>query len=460
MRSARKLKILAIDDNVDILLSLRLLLKPYVEVFHSNSDPSHIPAFLSTNDYDVIMLDMNYKLDASSGTEGFYWIGEIKKLAPLIPIVCITAYGDTEKAVKAIRSGASDFVIKPWDNDKLLATILSCAELKQSQVEANEEKQKHKFFSDQVASRFSNFIGSCEAMTTVFHTIEKVGPTDANVLILGDNGTGKELVARQLHDSSERADEVFIAVDLGTINENLFESELFGHVKGAFTDAKRNKIGRFELAKGGTIFLDEIGNLSLPMQAKLLTVIERREVVPVGGEKPVPIDVRIVCATNSDLKKAVATKEFRTDLMYRINTVELILPPLRERGDDIVALAQYYLSHFEKKYKKEKLSFSDSALACLKDYSWPGNVRELLHAVERAVILSDSNVVTSDDFLFETPASDGDEFEFSETFNLDEIEQKVIRKVLKMHKGNISNVAKELGLSRAALYRRLDKYGL
>jgi len=452
------LQILAIDDNPDILLSLRLLLKPYTKEFHANRDPESIPSFVGRHDYDLILLDMNYNADVGSGTEGFYWIEKLQELVPDVPVICVTAYGDTEKAVRAMKMGASDFVVKPWDNDKLLATVFSNAKMRAHSRVAKEEKAKQQLLSNDMAARFSDFIGEDESMLDVFADIEKVGPTDASVLVLGENGTGKELVARALHARSDRRNKIFVSVDLGAIHENLFESELFGHVKGAFTDAKKDKPGRFELANGGTIFLDEIGNLSLPLQAKLLTVLERRELVRVGGTKVIPLDVRVICATNSDIHKLVQQGTFRSDLLFRINTVELQLPALRERGIDCLVLADFYLKKFSKKYKRGNVVLTASAKTRICSYSWPGNVRELQHAMERAVILCEGTIVQEHDIISKNVQPE--ERGTLPSYNLEEIERYVISHVMEMHKGNISSVAKELGVSRAALYRRLEKYGI
>lgn len=454
-------KILVVDDNEDILFALKLLLKPHVEMVQTTSNPNYIPELITKQDFDVILLDMNFTKDAISGQEGFNWLEKILELDPTAIVVFITAYGDAEKAVKAIKAGATDFILKPWQNEKLIATISSTVKLKQSQKEVSDLKEKQKEISNVIDSKFHDFVGRSEAMLEVFNTIKKVAKTDANVLILGENGTGKELVARALHRDSPRNDEVFISVDLGSIAETLFESELFGHEKGAFTDAKKDKPGRFEIATGGTLFLDEIGNLSLPLQAKLLTVIERREVIRVGSNKPKGIDVRLICATNNNIHQMVNESVFRQDLLYRINTVEIHLPPLRERYGDIPLLANHFLGVYSKKYKKNIKNISAEAIKKLETYRWPGNVRELQHAIERAIIMSDSNVLQPDDFFLSTQqqASQGGGIEF-DTYNLDEIEKQIIVKVLKQFQGNITQAATELGITRTSLYRRMEKYDL
>ncbi|MFW5890469.1 MAG: sigma-54-dependent transcriptional regulator, partial [Marinilabiliaceae bacterium] len=355
-------KVLAVDDNTDILFALKLLLRPHVELITTETEPSRIPSHMNENDYDVILLDMNFTRDAISGKEGFHWLEKILEIDPQAVVLFITAYGDVEKSVQAIKAGATDFIIKPWQNEKLLATISSAIKLRRSRREASDLREKQKEISTIMDQPFSDFIGASPGMQQVFNTIKKVAGTDANVLILGENGTGKELVARALHRHSLRKDEVFISVDLGALSETLFESELFGHVKGAFTDAKADRPGRFELASGGTVFLDEIGNLSLPMQAKLLTVLERREVTRVGANKPRPIDIRLISATNMPLKQMAAEDQFRQDLIYRINTVEIEIPPLRERPEDVPLLADHFLKIFAKKYNKKINKLSNQVI--------------------------------------------------------------------------------------------------
>ncbi len=452
-------KILAIDDNEDILFALKLLLKNHVELIQTETNPERIPELFNNEHYDVVLLDMNFTKDAISGQEGFEWMGKILEIDPDAVVVFITAYGDAEKAVRAIKLGATDFVLKPWQNEKLLATISSAIKLRRSKNEATDLKKKQKEISAIHDQPFHEFIGNSPEMQQVFSTIKKVAQTDANVLILGENGTGKELVARALHRNSLRKDEVFISVDLGSIPETLFESELFGHMKGSFTDAKKDKPGRFEIASGGTLFLDEIGNLSLPMQAKLLTVLERREIIRVGANKPNPIDVRLICATNNDIHQMIREEFFRQDLLYRINTVEIHLPPLREKIGDIPLLSDHFLGIYAKKYRKDIKGISSEALKKLTQYPWPGNVRELQHSLERAVIMSDSDTLQSDDFLLSNRSERVAEIEI-DTYNLEEVEKNIIVKVLKQNQGNITQAASILGLTRTSLYRRMEKYGL
>lgn len=453
-------KILVVDDNEDILFALKLLLKPHVEFVQTTTNPFEIPDIISKVDFDVILLDMNFTKDAISGQEGFSWLGRILEINPAAVVVFITAYGDAEKAVKAIKAGATDFVLKPWHNEKLIATISSAIKLKQSQNQVTDLKERQKEISNVMDSSFHDFIGKSEAMQKVFNTIKKVAKTDANVLILGENGTGKELVARALHRDSVRNEEVFISVDLGSIAETLFESELFGHEKGAFTDAKKDKPGRFEIASAGTLFLDEIGNLLLPLQSKLLTVIERREVTRVGANRPKPVDVRLISATNMNVHQMVNEENFRQDLLYRINTIEIHLPPLRERYGDIPLLANHFLSVYSKKYKKTVRSIAPEAMKKLETYDWPGNVRELQHAIERAIIMSDSNMLQTDDFFLSSQKEMGTSGVELSSYNLDEVERMIITKVLKRAQGNITQAAGELGITRTSLYRRMEKYDL
>lgn len=452
-------RILAVDDNEDILFALKLLLKNHVESITAINNPERIPEVMKKEDFDVILLDMNFTKDAISGQEGFEWMEKIIEIDNDAVVVFITAYGDAEKAVRAIKAGATDFVLKPWQNEKLLATISSSIKLRRSRWETDSLRNKQKELSAVMDQPFADFIGNSPEMQKVFATIQKVAATDANVLILGENGTGKELVARALHRNSHRKDEVFISVDLGSISESLFESELFGHEKGAFTDAKKEKPGRFEVASGGSLFLDEIGNLSNTLQTKLLTILERREVVRVGATRPKAIDVRLICATNNNILQMVSDNQFRQDLLYRVNTVEIHLPPLRDRAGDIPLLANHYIKIYTKKYKKNIKGISTSSIKKLNLYPWPGNVRELQHAIERAIIMADSNILEPDDFILSTQPNKVGDFELS-SFNLDDVEKQIIVKVLKQFQGNISQAAQELGITRTSLYRRMEKYDL
>ena len=450
-------KILIIDDNEDILIAAKLLLKQNGYHVDTEKSPESLPLILKNVRYDVILLDMNFSRDVTSGKEGFYWLDKILSLHADAVVILMTAYGDVELAVGAMKAGATDFISKPWQNEKLLATVAMACHLQQSRRKVDELKQKQQQLSADIDQKFHDMIGQSAGMRKVFDTIYKVAATDASVLILGENGTGKELVARALHRQSHRCEEVFIGVDMGSIPDTLFESELFGHLKGAFTDAVRDKPGRFEVASGGTLFLDEIGNVPPAMQAKLLRVFEERQVTRLGSTQSTPIDVRLISATNMPLHDMVKRKEFRPDFLYRINTVEIHLPPLRERSEDIPLLIDYYLPIYSKRYKKNS-RISQKAMQKLLAYHWPGNVRELRHALERAVIMADSQTLLPSDFLF-TAESSIENVVF-DTSNLEEIEKLVIRKALQKHQGNISRAAQELGLTRTSLYRRMEKYAL
>jgi len=452
-------KILAIDDNEDILFSLKLLLKNHVESIHTEINPERIPGLMEQDSYDVILLDMNFTKDMIGGKEGFYWLDKILEIDPSAVVIFITAYGDVERAVKAIKAGAVDFVLKPWQNAKLLATISSALKLRGSLREADKLRLSRNELCKKLDQPFQDFVGDSAELYKVFNIIKKVSCTDASVLILGENGTGKELVARALHRNSNRRKDVFLSVDLGAISETLFESELFGHMKGSFTDAKKDKPGRFEVASGGTLFLDEIGNLSLPLQSKLLTAIEKGEVVRVGSNKPRSVDVRLICATNMPIYKMAKEGNFRQDLLYRINTVEINLPRLQDRIEDIPLLVEHFLKQFSHKYKKNIKGLNSAAIKKLRQYNWPGNVRELQHAVERAVILSESKILQPNDFMLKTPMNHIENGTMM-TYNIEDIERETIKKALRKNNGNISQAAKELGLTRASLYRRLEKYGL
>jgi two-component system, NtrC family, response regulator HydG len=452
-------KVLLIDDDEDILQAARLFLKQHAAVVQTESKPENIPALLAGESFDVIFLDMNFSPGATDGSEGFRWLNRILEADPSAVVILITAYGDIELAVRGIKEGATDFVLKPWPNEKLLATLSSALRLRSSRREAVALRSRQEALSADLDQPFHEFIGTSAAMRGVFAVIRKVAGTDTNILILGENGTGKELVARELHRQSPRARDVFISVDMGALSETLFESELFGHAKGAFTDAKESRPGRFEIASGGTLFLDEIGNLSLPLQSKLMRVLETRTVTRLGTNTPIEVDVRLICATNLPIHDMVAQKKFRQDLLYRINTVELPIPPLREREGDIAVLADHYLGLYARKYGKEALRLGPAALRRLEKHKWPGNVRELQHALERAVIMSDSPMLEPGDFFF-SEAERAEPEPLPPSGNLGEAERALIRRVLSRTGGNISHAAKELGVSRSALYRRLEKYGL
>ena len=453
-------KILIIDDDEDVLLAAKLLLKKHAQQVIIEKNPKKIPFLLNNDTYDAILLDMNFSKDITSGKEGFHWLNEIIARDPKAVVILITAFGDVEMAVRALKEGATDFVLKPWQNEKLLATLRTACKLKKSYNEVDRLKKAKKQLEQDINQPFKDIIGGSRAMNDVYKLIEKVAKTDANVLILGENGTGKELIARAIHQKSLRHNNVFIGVDMGAITETLFESELFGHKKGAFTDAHADRAGRFEVANQGTLFLDEIGNLSMPLQSKLLAVLQNREVTRLGTNNPIPIDIRLICATNMPIDEMVIEQRFRQDLLYRINTVEIKLPPLRERLDDIPPLSDHFVTLYAKKYRKEIAGINQEAINHLRKYPWPGNVRELQHAIERAVIMTEHSQLEQEDFFFLTASSHPMPANQSNNFNLDEIERDVIHRAIEKHAGNISKAAKELGLTRASLYRRLEKHGL
>jgi DNA-binding NtrC family response regulator len=452
--------ILIVDDDEDVLLAAKLFLKQHFSIVHTEKNPENITTLLKNENYDVILLDMNFSRDATSGKEGFHWLGKIIEIDPLAVVIFITGYGDIELAVQGIKEGATNFILKPWDNNKLLATISANLQVRQSKQELEDLRSRQKVLIAHQDQGYGTLIGNSAAMEKVMAAVDKVARTDANVLLLGENGTGKELIARAIHKSSHRKDEVFISVDLGAISETLFESELFGFKKGAFTDAKEDRAGRFEAANKGTIFLDEIGNLTFSLQSKLLSVIQNRKVVRIGTNKEIPVDVRLVCATNMPLYQMVHENKFRQDLLYRINTVEILIPPLRERTEDIPLLVDHFLEIYCKKYKLPMKRLSPLTLKRLEKHYWPGNIRELQHSVERAVIMSESNLLQPHDFfLSQTEEADIDDL-ITPSTNLEETERMLIRKVIDKHGGNISKAAKELGLTRASLYRRIEKYDL
>ena len=452
-------RILVVDDDPDILVAARLLLKQQGYQVRTETDPQVIPQALKQDAPAVVLLDMNFAQEATSGQEGFYWLQQIREQDPTVVVLLITAYGDVEMAVRAIKEGAVDFVLKPWQNEKLLATLSAALVLHRSRREAHRLHARQQRLAADLDQPFGDIIGQAPALKEVFQAIAKVAATDASVLILGENGTGKELVARAIHRRSQRAGEVFISVDMGSLSETLFESELFGHVKGAFTDARNDRAGRFEIASGGTLFLDEIGNLSLPLQVKLLAALQNQQVVRVGANRPVQVDVRLICATNQPIHEMAAAGTFRQDLLYRINTVEIPLPPLRERLEDIALLAGHFLDLYRTKYRKALTGLTAEALNHLGAYAWPGNVRELQHAVERAVIMSEGNRLTAGDFPLTATAAPREEVAF-DSYNLEDVEHEVIARVLRKHQGNVSQTARELGLTRTALYRRMEKHGL
>ncbi|MDR3267946.1 MAG: sigma-54 dependent transcriptional regulator [Tannerella sp.] len=447
----KKGKILIIDDNEDVLFALNALLFPYVEQVRVSIHPEKIEHYLKTFRPDLILLDMNFRKDVVSGSEGFFWLGKILKTDPEAIVLLMTAYADTEKAVQAIKAGATDFITKPWEKEKLLATVFSALKLKDSRNKIETLKIQIQTLSNSVP--YPEIIGESDVMLEIFSLIEKLSDTEANVLILGENGTGKDLIAHAIFHHSPRAGNVFTTIDLGTIPDSLFESELFGHEKGAFTDAKKEKAGRMEIASGGTLFLDEIGNLSLSMQAKLLTAIEKKQISRLGSTEMRPIDVRFITASNADIYKMVAENLFRQDLLYRINTIEIHIPPLRERGQDIVLLAGHFLEKFAHKYKKNIRDLSRDAKMKIMNYAWPGNVRELQNVMERAVILSSDTELKAGSITLQTSERKKE----NENLNLEDLEQEAIDKAMKRAAGNMKKAADLLGITRYALYRKLKK---
>nr|WP_293836598.1 sigma-54 dependent transcriptional regulator [uncultured Arsenicibacter sp.] len=457
-------KLLIIDDDPDVLMAARLLLKRHFGHVDIEKNPERIPFLINNGQYDVILLDMNFERDVSSGREGFLWLDRILDIDPMATVILITAYGDVEMAVRAIKLGATDFVLKPWENTKLLATIEAALAKSAKAAEASGRPKAggdaaKKGAVKSAAPAGTILIGSSPAMRQVFATIDQVAGTDANVLILGENGTGKDVIAREIHRRSHRSDKPFVSVDIGALSESLFESELFGHVKGAFTDARDDRAGRFEEAHTGTIFLDEIGNISLPQQARLLTILQQRNVTRVGSNKPKAVDVRLICATNSDVYGRVADRSFRQDLLYRINTIELRLPPLRERVEDIVPLAEHFMKQYRQQYNRRIMGLSPALVRQMQQYAWPGNVRELQHAVERAVILAQGTELEPANFsLVQSPLQPTTTA--AESLHIEDMEKQMIQHAMQKYQGNITDVSRELGLSRQALYRRLEKYGL
>ncbi|MBL7742353.1 MAG: sigma-54-dependent Fis family transcriptional regulator [Chitinophagaceae bacterium] len=449
----RNASILIIDDDTDVLTAVRLLLKTEVKEVVTEKNPENIRWHLSKDAYDVILLDMNFTSSINTGNEGIFWLKEIKKVKPDISVIMITAYGDIDLAVRSLKEGAADFVVKPWHNEKLLTTIKETLKRKSNKTSITPFDT-----SDSIIGK--ELLGESEVMQEIFYKIEKIAPTDANILILGENGTGKDLIAKAIHQQSLRKDHPFVKVDVGALTESLFESELFGHKKGAFTDAREDRPGRFEAANKGTLFLDEIGNIPLHLQAKLLSVLQNRQVIRLGTNEPVPIDIRLICATNVALSDLANESRFRKDLIYRINTVEIIVPPLRKRGNDIIQLARHFAKIYSNKYMKPVPEFDTKAMEKLMNYHYPGNVRELQYIIERAVIMADEPLLQSNDLIFspiETALTA--ETEQAET-KLSAVEKNTILKVIEKHNGNITKAARELGLTRTALYRRLSKYDI
>ena len=450
----QKGNILVVDDNRSILSTLEILLLPEFQTVTTLSNPNQIPSELRKREYNLVILDMNFQAGVNTGNEGIYWLGKIKETNPEISVVMITAYGDVNTAVKALKAGASDFILKPWDNEKLLATLKLAIQLNLSRKEVKQLKERESGLKKEMNRDQKYIIGSSPQLMNVLNLVRKVARTDANVLITGENGTGKELIAQEIHRLSARSKEVLVTVDMGALSESLFESELFGHMKGAFTDARENRQGKFEIADKGTLFLDEIGNISFHLQSKLLTAIDNRQISRIGSNQVIPVDIRLISATNRNLENMVRSGLFREDLLYRINTIQIEMPPLRERGNDITVLAEFFLTKFSCKYNKTGLKINRQALEKLSKYKWPGNIRELQHTIEKAVILSDSGVLKPDDFYLRhnTSTSSNDSF-----FTLDEMERQMIQQALDNNNGNFTAAAEQLGVTRQTLYNKLKK---
>ncbi|GGH80481.1 DNA-binding NtrC family response regulator [Filimonas zeae] len=444
--------VLIIDDDLDVLTAVRLLMKTEAKEVTIEKNPENIRNLLSKQRYDVIMLDMNFNSSINTGNEGIFWLRKIKELGSDAAVIMITAYGDIDLAVRSLKEGAADFVVKPWHNERLLDTIKEILRKKEGGKQGAGAKAEQ--------SVRSELLGESEVMQDIFYKIEKIAPTDANILVLGENGTGKDLIAKAIHQHSIRSKNPFVKVDVGALTDSLFESELFGHKKGAFTDAREDRQGRFEAANGGTLFLDEIGNISLRQQAKLLTVLQNRQINKLGSNDPIPVDIRLVCATNVPMAELANEEKFRKDLIYRINTVEITIPPLRKRGDDIGLLAKHFCKIYTSKYLKPNIELSNSAIEKLKQYHFPGNVRELQYTIERAVIMAEGDELQARDLLFSPLEAPAAVKEDDSDLKLSTMERNTILKVIEKHNGNISKAAKELGLTRTALYRRLNKYDI
>ncbi len=449
MMLLKNANILVVDDDVDVLTAMRLLLKSLVKEVVVEKNPNNINSLIEMNKFDVVILDMNFNSLVNTGNEGIYWLNQVKELDKEAGVILITAYGEIDLAIKSLKNGAQDFLVKPWENEKLIQSIRDILEKKKS----GKTKKEETLIGE------SEILGDSDVMQDVFFKIKKIAPTEANILILGENGTGKDLIAKAIHDNSLRRDKPFVKVDVGALTATLFESELFGYKKGAFTDAREDRKGRFETADGGTLFLDEIGNITLQQQARLLSVLQNRQVIPLGSNKPIPVNIRLICATNLELNLLADESRFRKDLIYRINTVELLMPALRERGKDIELLARHFIELYTEKYLKSRFHLSDSFINKLSNYYFPGNVRELQYAIERSVIMSDNNTLTEEDLLF-SPIEKQKRKSEEHDYKLETIEKNAILKVIEKNDGNITKSAKELGITRTALYRRLNKYGL
>jgi two-component system response regulator HydG len=448
----KKATVLIVDDDPDVLTAVKLLLKTETQEIITEKNPENLHSLLQRNQVDLVLLDMNFNSAINTGNEGIYWLRKIKEWKPNVCVIMITAYGDIDLAVRSLKEGANDFVVKPWHNEKLIDTIKDLLDKKEG---VKSGKPSAKGSAGQTA-----ILGESDVMEDIFHKVNKIAPTDANILLLGENGTGKDLMAKAIHERSLRADKPFIKVDVGALTDTLFESELFGHKKGAYTDAREDRMGRFEEAEGGTLFLDEIGNISLQQQAKLLTVLQNRQVTRLGTNKAVDINIRLICATNVPLQELANENRFRKDLIYRINTVEINMPPLRKRNEDIVVLAKHFAKQYASKYLKPTVEFEPAALQKLKTYNYPGNVRELQYTIERAVIMADDHILTADDLIFSILETPSEKMIDEDNIQLSALEKNAILRVIEKHNGNITRAAKELGLTRTALYRRLSKYDI
>lgn len=448
----KKATVLIVDDDPDVLTAVKLLLKTEAQEIITEKNPENLNWLLQRNQVDLVLLDMNFNSAINTGNEGLYWLRKIKEWKPAVCVIMITAYGDIDLAVRSLKEGANDFIVKPWHNEKLIDTIKDLLD----------KKEGVKTVKSAVKSTAgdTSILGESDVMQDIFYKVNKIAPTDANILLLGENGTGKDLMAKAIHERSLRADKPFVKVDVGALTDTLFESELFGHKKGAYTDAREDRTGRFEDAQGGTLFLDEIGNISLQQQAKLLTVLQNRQVTRLGTNKAVDIDIRLICATNLPLSELANENRFRKDLIYRINTVEINMPPLRRRNEDIVILARHFAKLYATKYLKPSVDFDAAAVQKLKSYNYPGNVRELQYTIERAVIMADDHILRPDDLIFSILETPGEVVVDDDNVPLSTLEKNAILRVIEKHNGNITRAAKELGLTRTALYRRLSKYDI
>ncbi len=450
--------ILIVDDNKEVLLALKMFLSKHFSTIDTISNPEQIPSNVSSKDYDVIVLDMNFTSGINNCNEGIFWMKRIKEISPDSSIIFLTAYGNVELAVRTLKEGAMDFIEKPWDNEKILATIQNAVKLKQSKIEIKTLKNKQQQLKYDISKSYGLFVGESASIQKVFSTIQKVAKTETNILILGENGTGKEIIAREIHKQSNRANDIFVSVDISSFPSSLIESELFGHLKGSFTSANKDRTGRFEIASEGTLFLDEIGNLPIEQQAKLLTVLQNREIYKVGSNKPVPVNIRLISATNMPLYEMINQSKFREDLLYRINTIQIELPPLRERKEDIPALTSFFLEKYKRKYQKEDIKIYPNVIDLLIKHNWPGNIREFEHTIEKALILCENDVIKQEDIQINQALST--ETSQTRTFNLDTNEKRIIQDALRKFNYNISETSNQLGITRATLYRKMKKHGI